>query len=243
MGPSAFGTIADSLVLAVESLQFAPPVACVYNPLVYARKSYDTYCKVFGAGSKEVLLVGMNPGPWGMAQTGVPFGDPHMVKGWLGLRVAVAAPDHQHPKRPIQGLDCPRGEVSGQRLWGWAKKRFGTPERFFKRFWVANYCPLVFMEASGRNRTPDKLPKAEKARLFEACDQALFHTAKLLKPEYVIGVGKFAEDRVRSVLGGMKITIGRITHPSPANPKANQGWVELVERELSAIGVSLCAPP
>lgn len=232
-------TIVDSLVLAVESLNFASPVTCVYNPLVYARRSYDTYCRVYGAGPKEVLLVGMNPGPWGMAQTGIPFGDPNMVKNWLDLRIPVSAPRHQHPKRPVQGLDCPRGEVSGKRLWGWAKNRFGEPDNFFSRFWVANYCPLVFMEASGRNRTPDKLPKAEKSRLFEACDQALYYTVRLLKPSYVIGVGRFAETRARSALDGLKVSVGRITHPSPANPSANRGWAQLVERELGALGVSL----
>ncbi len=233
----SMGSIVDTLALAVDSCQFAPPVAYVYNPLMYARKSYDAYCEAFGGAPKEVLLLGMNPGPWGMAQTGIPFGDPGMVKEWLGLNFPVAGPDHQHPKRPIQGLECSRGEVSGRRLWGWAKGRFGSPERFFSRFWVANYCPLVFMEASGRNRTPDKLPKNEKAQLFEACDQALYLTAKLLKPQFVIGVGKFAEDRAHIALSGLKVTIGRITHPSPANPKANRGWEKLVEGELGALGV------
>ena len=232
-------TIVDSLVAAVGTFQFRPPVACVYNPLVYARQSYDAYCDAYAAGPKEVLLLGMNPGPWGMAQTGVPFGDPDMVKGWLGLNIPVTAPDHQHPKRPVQGLDCRRGEVSGRRLWGWAKKRFGTPDRFFRRFWVANYCPLVFMEASGRNRTPDKLPKNESGPLFEACDQALVLTARLLKPRFVIGVGKFAENRARIALGGLKVITGGITHPSPANPKANQGWAQLVEMQLGDLGVAL----
>ena len=95
------------------------------------------------------------------------------------------------------------------------------------------------MEASGRNRTPDKLPKVEKARLFEACDRALNHTVKLLKPERVIGIGRFAEERARFALGGVHVTIGRITHPSPANPKANQGWAELAEREMMAMGVRI----
>jgi len=235
----SMSSIVDSLALAVDSFQFAPPVAFVYNPLAYARKSYDTYCRRYAAGSKEVLLLGMNPGPWGMAQTGVPFGDPNMVKEWLGLNVPVAGPERQHPKRPVQGLECSRSEVSGRRLWGWAKDRFGSPERFFSRFWVANYCPLAFMEASGRNRTPDKLPKHEKARLFEACDKALYLTARLLQPRFVVGVGKFAEDRAHIALRGLEITIGRIAHPSPANPRANQGWAKLIERELVDLGVAL----
>jgi single-strand selective monofunctional uracil DNA glycosylase len=235
----SMGAIVDSLVNGMDSLEFAPPVKWVYNPLVYARKSYDAYCRAYGSGSKEVLLVGMNPGPWGMAQTGIPFGDPEMVKDWLQLRVPVSAPAHQHPKRPILGLESSRGEVSGKRLWGWARQRFGSPHRFFNRFWVANYCPLIFMEASGRNRTPDKLPKIEKTPLFEACDRALYFTVRLVKPRFVIGVGKFAEDRVRSAVGGMGVNVGRITHPSPANPRANRGWSEHVERELRALGVML----
>jgi single-strand selective monofunctional uracil DNA glycosylase len=235
----SMAAIVDSLVYAVDSLKFAPPVMWVYNPLVYARQCYDAYCRVYGSGSKEVLLVGMNPGPWGMAQTGIPFGDPEMVKDWLQLQAPVSAPARQHPKRPILGLESSRGEVSGKRLWGWAKERFGSPHRFFNRFWVANYCPLIFMEASGRNRTPDKLPKIEKIPLFEACDRALYFTVRLVKPRFVIGVGRFAEEKARNAVGGMGVVVGRITHPSPANPQANRGWSVQVERELRALGVAL----
>jgi single-strand selective monofunctional uracil DNA glycosylase len=231
--------IVDDLVCAVDSMRFAPPVQWVYNPLAYARESYDAYCRLYAVGIKEILLVGMNPGPWGMAQTGIPFGDPAMAKDWLGMDMPVSGPVDQHPKRPISGFDCPRGEVSGKRLWGWARDRFGSPGRFFSRFWVANYCPLVFMEAGGRNRTPDKLPKNEKVPLFEACDRALYLTVRLLKPRYVIGIGKFAEDRARSALKGHDVILGRIIHPSPANPAANRGWSQMVEKELETMGVSL----
>lgn len=230
--------IIDDLIRAVDSIQFRPPVEWVYNPLKYARRNYDDYFRNYGLGAKEILLVGMNPGPWGMAQTGVPFGDAEMVRDWLGLHAPVSGPAHQHPKRPVSGFECPRGEVSGQRLWSWARDRFGSPRRFFNRFWVANYCPLIFMEASGRNRTPDKLPKNEKTPLFAACDRALFQTVLLLGPAYVIGIGKFAAERAGSALEGLDVTLGRITHPSPANPNANRGWPQLVEKELRAMGVA-----
>jgi len=42
----------------------------------------------------------MNPGPWGMAQTGVPFGEINAVKDWLGINAEVDKPQKQHPKRP-----------------------------------------------------------------------------------------------------------------------------------------------
>ena len=152
----------------VSALSFAEPVCHVYNPLDYARGPHEAFLKRYGEGPKEVLLLGMNPGPWGMAQTGVPFGDVGLVRDWLGITGKVSRPDGEHPKRRVEGFDCGRSEVSGSRLWGWARERFETPERFFARFFVINYCPLAFLEASGRNRTPDKLPKAEREALLGA---------------------------------------------------------------------------
>ena len=232
-------SIITSLSEQVGAMRFAAPVAHVYNPIDYARDPYLKYCKAYGRGHKVAVFLGMNPGPWGMAQTGIPFGDASMVTQWLDISGKVDRPAKEHPKRPISGFQCPRGEVSGQRLWGWAKSRFGRPGRFFSRFWVANYCPLVFMEDSGRNRTPDKLKKAEKRLLFNACDEALRRTIDLLKPEHVIGIGNFAFQQAKTALVDMDIQIGRISHPSPANPKANQGWADLIESELDFLGLRL----
>lgn len=173
-----------------------------------------------------------------MAQVGVPFGEVNLARDWLKLVAPVGQPANAHPKRPVLGFDCPRSEVSGRRLWGWIAERFGSPEAFFARFFVTNYCPLVFMEASGRNRTPDKLPKAERTPLFAACDRALARTIELMDPKVVIGVGKFAEDRIKAVLGaGHGRTVGRLLHPSPASPAANRGWAPQAEAQLTALGV------
>jgi single-strand selective monofunctional uracil DNA glycosylase len=231
--------VARDLRDEVARLSFAPPVAHVYNPLDYAWAPHEQYLRRYGAGPKEVVLVGMNPGPWGMAQTGVPFGEVAMVRDWLGIEGAVGSPANPHPKRPVEGFACRRSEVSGRRLWGWARERFGTPERFFARFFVANYCPLAFLEASGRNRTPDKLPAAERAPLFAACDRALRRSVELLAPRRVVGIGGFAEGRARAALGGLAVTIGGILHPSPASPAANLGWSRRAERRLRELGIEL----
>jgi len=236
---SGMANVIDELTVRMAALKIGAPVDCVYNPLIYARQPFMQYYRRYGTGTKEAVFLGMNPGPWGMAQTGVPFGDVAMVKGWLDIEGEVGSPSVQHPKRPVQGFQCRRHEVSGQRLWGWARDRFGAPRRFFKRFWVANYCPLVFMERSGRNRTPDKLKRDEKGILFDACDLALRRTVQLLRPRYVIGIGNFAYQRAVSALAGTGLKVGRITHPSPANPKANRGWVDLIERELSDLGLHI----
>ncbi|SCY31201.1 single-strand selective monofunctional uracil DNA glycosylase [Thiohalorhabdus denitrificans] len=231
--------ITEELRRSVDSLAFSEPVAYVYNPLDYAAEPHGAYLERFGRGRREVLLVGMNPGPFGMVQTGVPFGDVGMVRDWMGIDGAVGRPPREHPKRPVQGFACPRGEGSGRRLWGWARERFGPAEDFFARFYVANYCPLAFFEESGANRTPDKLPKAEREALFAACDRALVDTVEVLEPELVVGIGRFAERRAAAALQDRGVPVGMVLHPSPASPKANQGWVEQAERDLGDLGVAL----
>ena len=228
---------ARRLARDVAPLRFAKPVTHVYNPLVYAARGYGAYVDRFGAARKRVVLVGMNPGPFGMAQTGVPFGDVAMVRDWMKIEARIGRPRPEHPERRVLGFDCPRGEVSGARLWGAIRDRFGTPERFFARHFVANYCPLAFLEKSGRNRTPDKLPAREREPLFVACDRHLRRVVDLLEPEWVIAIGTFAEARARGALADRGVRFGRILHPSPASPRANRDWAGSVERELAELGV------
>lgn len=222
---------------AVDKLRFEPPVTHVYNPLDYAWAPHESYLRRYGAGDNRTILLGMNPGPFGMAQVGVPFGEVSLVRDWLQVSGAVDKPKLEHPARPIQGFDCTRSEVSGARLWGWAKDRFESPERFFEKYFVVNYCPLVFMGDSGKNITPDKLPAAERTRLFEVCDRALVELCEVLCPRLVIGVGTFALGRARIALGENSIPTGQILHPSPASPKANSGWASIVEQQLRELGV------
>ncbi len=227
------------LARAVERLSFGAPVTHVYNPLRYARTAHEQYLVRYGSRRRRVILLGMNPGPFGMAQTGVPFGDVRFVRDWMGIHARVGRPAHEHPRRKVSGFACERSEVSGSRLWGWAKRRFGPPERFFRVFFVLNYCPLVFMEPSGKNRTPDRLGPGERAGLFDACDKALRQAVIILEPIHVIGVGRFAEERARAALAPLETSVGGILHPSPASPSANRGWEQVVEAQLRAHGIRL----
>lgn len=221
----------------VESLSFAPPVAYVYNPLRYAWAPHELYLRRYGAGRKRVIFMGMNPGPFGMAQTGVPFGEVAAVRDWLGIDAPVGKPPREHPKRPVTGFDCPRSEVSGRRLWGFFRDEFGTAERFFAEHFVVNYCPLVFMDEGGRNLTPDKLPKTGRTALQAACDAHLRDVVDILQPEAAVGIGGFAARRLQDTLadGGLRIIC--IPHPSPASPVANRGWAEPVRAILEQEGL------
>ena len=228
---------ARDLAREVSPLRFGPPVACVYNPLDYARRVHACYVASFAASRKRVVFLGMNPGPFGMAQTGVPFGEVGHARDWLGIEAPVGSPPRTHPRRPVEGFACRRSEVSGARLWGAVAAHWRSPERFFAHHYIANYCPLLFLEASGRNRTPDHLPQREQERLFAACDRHLVKLVDALAPEWVIGVGNFAAGRALVALGADGPRIGRITHPSPANPRAARDWAGTAARELAALGV------
>lgn len=228
---------ARELAAAVDRLKFAAPVAYVYNPLNYAWAPHELYLRQFGAAPKRVIFLGMNPGPFGMAQTGIPFGEIPAVRDWMGISAPVTRPAQEHPKRPVQGFACPRSEVSGRRLWGLFAERFGRPEKFFAAHFVVNYCPLVFCEASGRNFTPDKLPAAEQARLFAACDAHLHRVLEILQPEWLIGVGGFAVKRGEVAGANLPVRLGQILHPSPASPAANRGWAAAATAQLVALGV------
>ncbi|MDO4636233.1 MAG: single-stranded DNA-binding protein [Lautropia sp.] len=229
----------------LQLLHFAPPVNHVYNPLQYAWAAHATYLARFGHRPKQIIFLGMNPGPFGMMQTGIPFGEVAAVRNWMGIETTIDAPPQQHPKRTIDGFSCTRSEVSGRRLWGWIQRRFGSAEQFFSRAIVINYCPLVFLEASGKNRTPVQLPASEQRALEIPCDRHLATVIESLRPDWLIGIGSFAEKRLRHVVSdtlddrslARHLQIGHLLHPSPANPAANRGWDEAADRQMRAYGL------
>ncbi|MGC4015409.1 MAG: single-stranded DNA-binding protein [Luteolibacter sp.] len=227
------------LAAALDGVVFSAPVSHVYNPLDYAREPHEMYLRKYGAGKKRVLFLGMNPGPFGMAQTGVPFGEIAAVRDWMGIESPVGKPVPEHPKRPIEGFACPKSEVSGRRLWGLFAERYPDAKDFFKEHFVANYCPLVWMGATGANLTPDKLSSSEMEPVEKACLDHLAEVVAILKPEFLIGVGAFAEERLRRAAAqtGGEFKIGKVLHPSPASPAANRGWAEAATKQLVAQGV------
>jgi len=223
----------------LQPLRFGAPAAWVYRPLEYAWKPHRRYLERFAKGRKRVVFLGMNPGPFGMVQTGVPFGEVAAVRDWMGVHEPVGKPSAEHPKRPVEGFACQRSEVSGRRFWGLFAERFGTADAFFKDHFVLNYCPLVWMSETGANLTPDKLSATDMAPVEQACLKHLGEVISLLRPSFLIGVGAFAEERLRRAADvcGSEAHIGRILHPSPASPAANRGWAPAASRQLADLGV------
>ena len=223
----------------LAGLTFSAPVSHTYHTLEYAWHPHQAYLDTYGSTPKKTLFLGMNPGPFGMAQTGIPFGEVSAVRDWMKIERPVGKPPHEHPKRLIEGFACPRSEVSGRRLWGLFARRFPNPHAFFADHFVLNYCPLVWMSESGANLTPEKLPASEMFPVEDACLRHLATTIRHLRPSFLVGVGGFAEERLRqaATLAGSQATLSRILHPSPASPAANRGWAEAATKQLVAAGV------
>lgn len=231
---------AKALSRRVAKLDFSTHADWVYNPLQYAWQAHRQYLERYARPSCQVLFLGMNPGPWGMAQTGVPFGEIEAVRDWLQIEATIEKPGREHPKRPIEGFACQRSEVSGKRLWGLFAQRYESPDRFFDTHFVGNYCPLVFMEESARNLTPDKLPAELRRPLEAACDEHLGQLIGVLQPDWIVGIGAFAEKCAVRVIEQLEISdiqVGRILHPSPASPAANRDWSGTATRQLQELGI------
>ena len=219
----------------VDTLTFTFP-GYVYNPLSYAWKMHAAYLCRFVHERVHVFFLGMNPGPFGMAQTGIPFGEIGAVRDWMQLSHPIGKPLQEHPARPVRGLAIGRSEVSGKRLWSLMARRFGSPERFFATHAVMNYCPLVFIDEgkTGKNVIPEKLPKQERAALEACCDRYLDDVVALVRPSHLVGIGRYAERKLHGTVDrlGMPTTVTSIIHPSPGNPQANAGWDEAVIAHL-----------
>ena len=208
----------------------------VTNPLDYAWEYHHSYLSQYGGLGAKTLLLGMNPGPFGMAQCGVPFGATKVAKNFLNISGRIHDPKNRHPKRPIEGLDFQRQEVSGTRLWGLLEEIWKDPITIHQNVFLVNHCPLLLLGESGRNITPANISGPAVNKLLKLCDKHLKETVESLGITRVVGIGKYAEKRAKMAFSGMDIVVDTCWHPSPASPLANRNdgadWRENVTNAL-----------
>ena len=195
-----------------------------YNPLDYAWDAHEAYLRRMGGSGARTVILGMNPGPHGMGQMGIPFAATSVVRDLLGITgIPVNQPEAADPRRPVVGLEYAREEVSGTRLWGLLAEHYGDAGAIASSVFLVNHCPLMlFSGARATNITPDKVAGPTAQILLERCDQHLCEVVSVLNAERVIGVGKFAESRARSALADHTVEVVGCWHPSPASPLANR---------------------
>ncbi|MCH2646055.1 MAG: hypothetical protein MKZ53_03700 [Candidatus Thalassarchaeum sp.] len=220
----ASSKLRDDVEKFADSLVKEGSVDAVYNPLAYAWEPHRAYLELASGGGAKTLLLGMNPGPHGMGQMGIPFAATSVVRELLKItNLEVGQPRKPHPKRPISGLDWPKEEVSGTRLWGLLANEYGSAESIFKSVFLLNHCPLMlFSGERATNITPDKITGPTTKALLERCDEHLREVVDIMQIERVIGVGRYSEKRALNALSGIDISVTTCWHPSPASPLANR---------------------
>ena len=223
---SAYRALSSSL----DALVPESPVL-TYNVLSYAWDNHEAYLRMaLGKGAGTVML-GMNPGPYGMAQTGVPFGAVSFVRTYLGIDGKVGHPANESPLRPIVGMDIRRDEASGKAVWTMAS-HYGSRDEFLSRCTVLNYCPLLFLDEKGRNFTPDCLQRDFRSKIEDLCTASLSSILAILSPSSVIALGRFAEGKAKACTSA---SVYYFPHPSPLNPSSYSFWKEKALEELRRI--------
>ena len=102
---AAAQTLSTKCDQAIKKIEENSEVDHATNPLDYAWPHHVQYLEQWGGLGARVLLLGMNPGPWCMAQTGVPFGATDVAQQFLGIEPrALLTPPNAHPKRPIEWM-------------------------------------------------------------------------------------------------------------------------------------------
>lgn len=234
--PTKLLQYATALNEKLRKLSFNSPVQYVYNPVEYAYDMHAAFIKRYCQSEKKILLLGMNPGPWGMVQTGIPFGEINMVKEWYQIEAKINKPAIECPQREVMGLDCHRSEISGKRLYEYFKKVSHTPDNFFKNTYLYNYCPLALLQRGGNNFTPSSLKGAIKKELEEYCNDSLLQVLELLKTEIIIALGVYTKKQADLILKVNcidHIQVICMPHPSP-RAKGNENWSEKAQHVLEA---------
>ncbi|KAI8124664.1 hypothetical protein FF38_10666 [Lucilia cuprina] len=203
-------------------------ISYIYNPVEYAADLHQAYLKKYLKGGKKVLFIGLNPGPNGMGQTGIPFGNITTVRDKMGLNGTVNQPPNIHPKRPVNGLATTIEEPSGKRLWTkFQELSDGSLDIFFEQCFVYNFCPLLFYNSKGDYISPQKLKAPYNRQISNACLHTIEQILELIQPEVIVAIGRYAYDNLKAVKYCIEKRLLYLRHPSPR--ACTKNWSKIAD--------------
>jgi Uracil DNA glycosylase superfamily. len=229
--------ITREFCLATEELFPFKEEMISVNVFSYAIDPFLEYLEKAERGSVRTLYLGMNPGPYGMYRTGIPFCDFVTKREFLKITASVDETfidvDAVRGEKP----DEKRREVSGMRLWGLFESVYHSPERFFSSSLVLSYSPLIFFRSEGRraNIALSDVKSLDRKRIEKVSDEFLKRYIKELKCDTLVGIGDYAHRALVRCSDGERLL--KIAHPSPANPAANGDWAGRTYCYLKSEGV------
>ncbi len=233
----------------------------IWNPGLYGETWHARFRRLYRPGQHPLVVFGLNPGPYGMAQTGIPFTDirrlvsalPDLAAELRGRGERVEPPGLAPPGlRPYLSRSF---ESSAVRVYRFLKKGWGGAERGWTEVVVANPCTLLFIDpAEGKNRTPADLARAARLRgsgrdqvreLVESFGRIRIRCAvesiEALSPRGAILLGKDVQaalgPALRRILGEARVIPWE--HPARAVPES---WASGLLSALRRRGLTGIAP-
>jgi len=136
----------------------------VWNPGLYGEPWHSRFRRCYPPAARPLVLFGLNPGPYGMAQTGIPFTDIRRLVSALPALVAELRNAGKRLEVPgLAPVSLPpylsrTFEASSVRVYRFLERSWGDAERGWREVVAANPCPLLFIDTeTGKNRTPADL--------------------------------------------------------------------------------------
>jgi single-strand selective monofunctional uracil DNA glycosylase len=223
----------------------------VLNPGRYGERWHARFRRAYPMSPRPLLVFGLNPGPYGMAQTGVPFTDLKRLESALpGLWKDLVASGEPVTRPGLAPPSLARHltrtfESSSVRVYRFLERAYGRPELALREVVFVNPCPLLFIDPeTGANRTPADLPRALRARkaaelvhAFEELRRAtVLEAVAELEPRGAILLGRDVAaavgEALRAALGARSVV--EWEHPARAVPET---WSRGLADELRKRGL------
>jgi single-strand selective monofunctional uracil DNA glycosylase len=171
----------------------------VLDPSRYGERWHAPFRRLYPPRARPLLVFGLNPGPYGMAQTGIPFTDLKRLAQGLPRLAAELARSGERLSLPglapssLQPFLTRTFESSSVRVHRFLRLAHGSAERAFREVVFVNPCPLLFIDrALGENRTPADLPRALRAGVDEARVEVVSVAVARLRARGAIVLGRDA---------------------------------------------------
>jgi len=211
----------------------------VWNPALYALDIYQEYLTKFPPEPGAILALGLNPGPYGMAQTGIPFTDCRTASGALGMEMTIPgkAPDDLISRlKKANGKWRGTYERSSLGMYRFLILAWGDIKTAYRNWFVGNPCPLLFLDPERWNVTPADPRLRRMKEVGELRQRAVIGFSEILNPRGIVCFGKDVAKAVGEVairqVGPDRVVF--YEHPARAVPEKWAAGLlqELTQRQL-----------
>ena len=205
----------------------------VWNPQLYGLPLYRRFATEHLPTSRgAIVALGLNPGKYGMSQTGIPFTD---VTRAARVGIAIEPPGLAPASlRPF--LKSYRVERSSASVYNLLDALWGGPAEGWRRLWAVAPCGLLFLEPDGTNVTPADARLARRDDVRELRLRVIRESVEAARPRGVLLLGQDVARVAADALGDVETLV--VDHPVARGPgrRGPAWWAGVVAQAVRARG-------